>query len=91
MKMDKNDIVAKFAADFEVSQTVAKTTVDGVLGLIAAGLSKGEEVSLHGFGKFNVKSRPERQGRNPQNGEMVTVKASKSVGFKAAKALKDAL
>jgi DNA-binding protein HU-alpha len=44
-----------------------------------------------GFGSFVQKHRPERQGKNPQTGEAITIKASNSVGFKPGKALKDAV
>ena len=47
--------------------------------------------SLSGFGSFSVRERKERQGRNPATGQTMTIAASKNVGFKAAKALKDAV
>jgi DNA-binding protein HU-beta len=58
---------------------------------IASAAAKGEEVSIPGFGKFAVKDRPERQGRNPSNGEAITIAASKKVSFTPAKGLKDKL
>lgn len=48
-------------------------------------------MSISGFGKFVVKDRPERQGRNPATGEAITIAASKNVAFTAAKGLKDKL
>ena len=48
-------------------------------------------VSIAGFGKFAVKDRPERQGRNPSTGEAMTIAASKKVSFTPAKGLKDKL
>jgi len=54
-------------------------------------LSKGEDVAIAGFGSFTIRDRKERQGRNPATGETMTIKASKAVGFKAAKALKEAV
>jgi len=50
---------------------------------------KGDEVSLNGFGKFRAKDSAAREGRNPQTGETIVIRASKRVGFTAAKALKD--
>ncbi|HAS76219.1 MAG TPA: DNA-binding protein HU, partial [Marinobacter adhaerens] len=44
---------------------------------------------LIGFGTFNIRSREARDGRNPQTGETIRIPASKTVGFKAGKALKD--
>jgi len=51
-------------------------------------LAKGESVAVNGFGTFKVTSRSAREGRNPQTGEKIQIKASKSVGFKAGKELK---
>lgn len=54
-------------------------------------LAKGERIQIVGFGTFDVTSRAERMGRNPQTGEEMMIKASKSPKFKAGKALKDAI
>lgn len=54
-------------------------------------LAKGEDVSVPGFGKFAVKDRPERQGRNPATGETMTIAASRKLSFTAAKELKNKL
>lgn len=52
---------------------------------------QGEKVQLIGFGNFEVRERAARQGRNPQTGETIQIKASKVPAFKAGKALKDAV
>ena len=49
------------------------------------------EVQIPGFGKFSVRQRAARNGRNPQTGAMIRIKASKSVGFKPAQAFKSTL
>lgn len=67
--------------------TVAKATIAG----ISNALKGSEEVSLAGFGKFQVVERAERMGRNPATGEQTLIKASKAVKFKASKTLKDAV
>jgi DNA-binding protein HU-beta len=54
-------------------------------------LQAGDQVALVGFGTFQVKDRAARSGRNPQTGETIQIKASKVPGFKAGKALKDAV
>ncbi|RYF08471.1 MAG: HU family DNA-binding protein [Oxalobacteraceae bacterium] len=69
----------------------AKKTITAMFDQIANAAAKGEEVSIPGFGKFAVKDRPERQGRNPSNGEAITIAASKKVTFTPAKGLKDKL
>ena len=58
-------------------------------GTIIAG--KGDKVQLVGFGTFEVAERAAREGKNPQTGEVIKIKASKAPKFKAGKALKDAL
>ena len=63
-----------------------------VAAVVAAGVEKkaaAQAVALLGFGTFSVKDRPERKGHNPATGESITIAASKSVVFKAGKALKD--
>jgi DNA-binding protein HU-beta len=49
----------------------------------------GKKVSLPGFGTYQVRARAARKGRNPQTGEEIDIKASKSPGFSAAKAFKE--
>lgn len=89
--MNKSDIVAKVAAETGMSQSALDMALGKVFNTISDSLSGGEDVAISGFGSFTVRSRAERQGRNPATGEPMTIKASKSVGFKAAKALKDAV
>jgi len=64
---------------------------DAVIDSISGALQGGSQVSLVGFGTFTVKQRAARQGRNPRTGETIQIKASKVPGFKAGKALKDAV
>jgi len=55
----------------------------------SADLTKGDTVSLVGFGTFSVRHRAAREGRNPQTGASMHIAASKVPGFKAGKGLKD--
>jgi DNA-binding protein HU-beta len=73
------------------SDADAKKAITAVFEQIASAVVKGEEVSIPGFGKFAVKDRPERQGRNPSTGEAITIAASKKAAFTPAKGLKDKL
>ncbi|WP_242121833.1 HU family DNA-binding protein [Sphingomonas lacusdianchii] len=73
------------------SEADAKKTITAVFDQIANAAAKGEEISIPGFGKFAVKDRPERQGRNPATGAAMTIAASKKVAFTPAKGLKDKL
>lgn len=69
----------------------AQDAVDAVFDSITAALSKGEEVSIAGFGAFRVAARAARMGVNPKTGEKIQIQATKSPKFKAGKALKDAV
>ena len=64
---------------------------DKLLENIATGVKKDSSVQLLGFGTFEVRHRAARKGRNPKTGETIQIKASKSVGFKPSKALKESL
>ncbi|MBB3694910.1 HU family DNA-binding protein [Sphingomonas sp. BK580] len=89
--MNVGELAKGVAAATGTSEADAKKTITAVFDQIAAAASKGEEVSINGFGKFTVKDRPEREGRNPATGETMTIAASKKVAFTAAKGLKDKL
>ena len=89
--MNNNDLADRVAAENGVSKAEARKLVDGVLAAIVEVASKGEEVSLNGFGKFKIKASPEREGRNPSSGETIQIAASRKLTFSAAKAVKDKL
>lgn len=89
--MNKTELIDAVAEAADLSKSSASRAVDAVLDNITATLSKGDQVTLVGFGTFDVRSRAARTGRNPQTGETIQIKASKSPGFKPGKALKDAV
>ena len=62
-----------------------------MLSAVTGALKGGDSVSLVGFGTFQVKDRAARSGRNPQTGATIQIAAAKVPGFKAGKALKDAV
>ena len=89
--MNKGDLIEAVADDAGLSKADATRAVDAVVGAITKALKGGKQVSLVGFGTFAVKKRAARQGRNPRTGETIQIAASKVPGFKAGKALKDAV
>ena len=89
--MNGNDLAQLLSSAHGLTKADAKTYVDAVFAAIGDAATKGEEISLNGFGKFSVKRVPEREGRNPATGEPMTIKAATKISFKAAKALKDKL
>jgi DNA-binding protein HU-beta len=71
------------------TKAAAERALNAVLEGIQVGLKKHQTVALVGFGSFSVRKRGARMGRNPRTGEPMKIKASKTVAFKAGKALKD--
>jgi len=89
--MNISELTKGVATSTGSSEADAKKAITAIFNQIADAAAKGEEVSIPGFGKFAVKDRPERQGRNPATGEAMTIAASKKIAFTAAKGLKDKL
>jgi len=89
--MNKAELIEAVADSTDVSKAAAGRSVDVTFEAITNALQKGDTVTLVGFGTFSVRDRAARTGRNPRTGEVIQIKASKSPGFKAGKALKDAI
>lgn len=89
--MNKAELIDAVADAADLSKASAGRAVDSAIDAITGALKKGENVTLVGFGTFTVRSRAARAGRNPRTGEEIQIKASKVPGFKAGKALKDAI
>ena len=89
--MKVNELVKYIAENANVTQIEAKATLEAMLKGITESLSKNDNVTLVGFGTFQVKDRSAREGRNPKTGETIQINASKVPGFKAGKFLKDAV
>jgi DNA-binding protein HU-beta len=85
------DLAETLVSGHAMSKADARKVVDGLLAAIVLAASKGDEVSLAGFGKFKVKDSPAREGRNPSTGETIQIAASKKLTFVPAKGVKDAL
>jgi len=89
--MNKGELIDAVAGSAGLTRADATKAVDGVLEAITSTLRGGGGVSLVGFGTFSVKARAARMGRNPRTGEPIQIKASNVPGFKAGKALKEAV
>jgi len=89
--MNKSELIDTVASSADISRADASRAVDAVLDTVTESLRKGDSVTLVGFGTFEVRERAARSGRNPQTGETIQIKASKSPAFKAGKAFKDAV
>jgi DNA-binding protein HU-beta len=89
--MTKADLVERMAKDAKISKKAAETALDSFMAGVRDSLKKGKRVGLVGFGTFAVGRRAARNGRNPQTGETIKIKAAKVPKFKAGKLLKDAV
>ena len=89
--MNKAELIDAIAESADLSKASATRALDATLDAITSQLVSGEQVTLVGFGTFSVKARAARTGRNPRTGEAIQIKASNVPGFKAGKALKDAV
>ena len=89
--MNKTELIAAVAEKTGLSKKDSDAAVAAMVDVITESLVQGEKVQLVGFGSFEVKTRAERMGRNPQTKEPIPIPASKAPVFKAGKALKDAV
>jgi len=89
--VNKTELIDAIAASADLPKAAAGRALDAVVDSITEALKKGDQVSLVGFGTFSVKPRAARTGRNPQTGATIHISASNVPGFKAGKALKDAV
>ena len=87
--MNKTELIDSMAAKTGLTKKNAEAALNAFVETVAEELTKGEKVSLVGFGTFEVSERAEREGRNPQTGETMKIAASKAPKFKAGKSLKD--
>ena len=91
--MSKSDIVNHMADKAGISKASAADALDAMIEAVEQGIraaNRGDSVRVPGLGTFTVRHRAARTGRNPRTGEAIQIAASYSVGFKAAKNLKDA-
>ena len=89
--MNKAELIDAVSTHTGLQKADATRAVDAVFDSITSALKSGDTVALLGFGTFVVKPRAARAGRNPQTGAVIQIAASKAPGFKAGKALKDAV
>ena len=87
--MSKAELVEKIAEQAKLTKVDADRALNAFINVVTASLKEGEDVALVGFGTFSIGDRAERQGRNPQTGEVITISAKKVVKFKPGKALKE--
>ncbi len=90
-KSDLIEAVIKSVKDDDLSKRLTADIIDNAFSVISKSIKKEKRFAYPGFGTFTVKNRKARKGRNPQTGEELKIKASKSVGFKPSPKLKGSL
>jgi DNA-binding protein HU-beta len=88
---NKQDLVAALAEQHHLSKRASQEMLDDLIAMITKHLKKGERVKITGLGILQVRKRAARIGRNPATGEVIKIKASKKVAFRATKELKMAI
>ena len=86
--MQKADIARRIHQQAGISETQAAKLLDQILELLKITLQAGEPITISGFGKFTVRSKGARQGRNPRTGEAVMISARRVVSFRPSLVLK---
>lgn len=89
--MNRAELVELIAEKADLTKASAMRALDALLEGVTFSLKKGDPVVLVNFGTFVVRQRAAREGRNPQTGQKIDIKAAKTVAFKAGKALKEAV
>ncbi len=87
--MNKADIIGKLAKDADITKAQAEKALNSFTSSVSGSLKKGEPVTLIGFGTFSVSERAARNGRNPQTGATIKIKAKKLAKFKPGKTLSE--
>jgi len=90
MTLRKTDLI-NLLGSLDLTKSESLRLIESVISIIKDELAKGKEIKISGFGKWTVKQKKERKGRNPQSGESMTICARKVVTFKPSPVLRDAI
>lgn len=89
--MTKADIIERVAEKCDITKKEAIDMVESVFSILKNTLESGEDIKISGFGKFEVKSKQARRGRNPQTGDDITIAARRILTFKPSTILKSSI
>ena len=89
MALTKKDVVEMVYSELGISKIESTALIESFFEIIKDELAKGNDIMVSGFGKWTVKSKRERKGRNPQTGEDITIAARKVVTFKPSVVLRN--
>lgn len=85
--MNKAELTSKISDDAGITKSQANACIDSFVQAVTKTLKSGNKLTLVGFGTFSVSKRAARNGRNPQTGAVIKIKAKKVAKFKAGKEL----
>ncbi len=88
MTVTKETIINRIYDQVGLSKARSKQVVETLIEIIKKSLENGEDVLISGFGKFTVKDKAARKGRNPQTAEELQLRARRVVSFKLSGSLK---
>ena len=91
MALTKNDIIGSLQSSLGVSRSDSSRFLESTLELIRGSLAGGDDVLISGFGKFIVRQKAARRGRNPATGQALPLAPRKVVTFKCSTVLKEKL
>ncbi len=89
MTLTKAQLIDSIRKQADLPKTKSAQVVDSLLEIIKKSLEDGEDVLVSGFGKFCVKEKGERRGRNPQTGDDMMLGERRVVTFKCSRRLRD--
>lgn len=89
--MNKKELIDQVVEETDFTRSDITKVVNTLLDVLKQGIQNDGTVQIIGLGTFDVKDRAAREGRNPQTGEKIRIKASKTVRFRPGKALKESL
>jgi len=91
MALTKDKLITHLQIQMQISKQEARQAVEGTLEIMKDTLARGEDLLISGFGKFSVRQKRERRGRNPQTKESLTLRPRKVMVFKASGVLRQRL
>lgn len=86
--MNRTELIEAISSDAGLTKQQSEAALDALVYEVTAGVRSGAAVRITGFGTFKLRERRARQGRNPQTGAAVRIKASKGIGFTPGVTLK---
>jgi integration host factor subunit alpha len=89
--MTKADIAEKISDKCRLNKKESQDIIEELFSIMKETLEGGEELKISGFGKFEVKQKRPRKGRNPQTGQALTISARRILSFKPSALLREAL